>query len=152
MPIPIKKPNVQFTEPRLTIRDVENGDGVSTLGSDSIHSVSSRQAIKQESGSDENPGCPHKEKVTFNDGPIPDGGYSCVIVACRFISQMATWEMVSPYGIFISWFISQNTYPGATSIQFGWIAGLFGAVVFAMSPLSNYISKLLPLRGQSHMY
>jgi hypothetical protein len=148
MSIPTKKANDQI----LTIRDVENGDATPTMSIDSNHSGSSRQAIKQEGGSEKNSDGTHKETVTFDDGPIPDGGYSWVIVVCQFISQMATWGIMSPYGVFISWFISQNSYPGATLIQFGWIAGLVGSVVFAMSPLSNYISKLLPLRGTSHMY
>jgi hypothetical protein len=149
MAVPMKKANDQF----LTIREVENGDATPTLASiDSSRSVSSRQAIQQESGSDKSSNTPPKEIVTFDEGPIPDGGYSWVVVVCQFISQMATWGIVSPYGVFISWFIGQNTYPGATSIQFGWIGGLFACVVFAMSPLSNYIGKLLPLRGLSRMY
>ena len=88
------------------------------------------------------------ETVTFDDGPIPDGGYSWVILLCHTTSQMAAWGMICPFGVFISWFVSQGTYPGATATQFGWISGIFYIVVFGMSPLSNYITKLLPLKGQ----
>src|SRR5450631_2102962 len=85
--IPMKKADSQLTEPRCTIRDVENGDAIPTPTRDSSHSMSSRQATKEEGGSDQNSGNPHKEKITFDDGPIPDGGYSWVIVVCQFISQ-----------------------------------------------------------------
>jgi len=148
----MRMPNSQYTEQRFIIPNVVCVDATPTISTYPGHTMSSRQATKQEGGSNQSSDSPNKEKVTFDDGPIPDGGYSWVIVVCQFVSQMATWGMITPYGVFISWFVSQNTFPGATSIQFGWIAGLLGAAVFGMSPISNYISKLLPLRGQFHIY
>jgi hypothetical protein len=150
--LPMKKvdhENPLVTAQQCTIQDMENGDALSARNSSSSLSRASSQATKREEHANQNLDSPHKETITFDDGPIPDGGYSWVIIVCQFISQMATWGMISPYGVFTSWFTSQGTYPGATSIQFGWIAGTFGAVVFSMSPLSNYISKLLPLRCSS---
>ncbi|KIM30808.1 hypothetical protein M408DRAFT_270914 [Serendipita vermifera MAFF 305830] len=87
-----------------------------------------------------------KEIVIIDEGPIPDGGYSWVIVLCQFVGQMATWGMLTTYGVFISWFQGQNSFPGATQIEFGWVAGICFCVVFGISPASNYLSKLLPLR------
>jgi len=135
--------------PCCAIRDIERGDTDRLSCQDSRSTDSSQTTIEVPANDAVVSEKKHTETVTFDDGPIPDGGYSWVIVVCQFISQMATWGMVSPYGVFISWFISQNTYPGATATQFGWIGGILGTVVFGMSPLSNYISKLLPLKGRS---
>ncbi|KIM26023.1 hypothetical protein M408DRAFT_330808 [Serendipita vermifera MAFF 305830] len=85
------------------------------------------------------------EKIVFDDGPIPDGGFGWVIVICQFFSQMATWGMLTTYGVYTSWFIQERTFEGP-NIQYAWIAGLGVSIAFFISPLTSYLCKLLPLR------
>ena len=140
-----KKSSSTVTNTTVTaVRDIEAGEN---LCRESDTTNPSAGTTKENSFIDQLPINKHKEIAIFDDGPIPDGGYGWVVVVCQFVSQMATWGMMSTYGVFLSWFLGQGTFPGSTQIELGWIAGIFGSVVFAMSPASNYLSKLLPLRG-----
>ncbi|CAG7846083.1 Probable transporter MCH2 [Serendipita indica DSM 11827] len=86
------------------------------------------------------------EVVVLEPGPIPDGGYGWVIVVLQFVSQAATWGMMTVYGVFLSWFQEHHTFGNEPPVSFGWIAGTAISTGFLFSPLTAYVCKLLPLR------
>ncbi|KAG8816017.1 hypothetical protein FRC17_000499 [Serendipita sp. 399] len=86
------------------------------------------------------------ESVVFVDGPIPDGGYGWIIVICQFFSQVATWGMMTVYGVLISWFTQKKTFGDTPPIMFAWVAGIGVSTAFWVSPLTSYMSKLFSLR------
>jgi len=54
----------------------------------------------------------------------PDGGYGWVCVACCFLINAHTWGINSSYGVFLSYYLANNYYPGATSLEFAFVGGL----------------------------
>nr|QFR37148.1 MFS transporter [Cyberlindnera americana] len=63
----------------------------------------------------------------------PDGGYGWVCVFCAFLILFSTWGNNSAFGVYLAYYIDNDTFPGSTRMDFAWIAGLivFGAQAFA---------------------
>ena len=102
------------------------------------------------------------EKIVHDDPlpPPPDGGFGWVVLVCVFMSSAgkssgprvlvvvlmrfefsATWGMNTSNSIYLSFFIANNQYPGATSLQYSFVIGMsFGLTLF-IAPLANYLSK-----------
>lgn len=123
-----------------TLQDVGEGDEKATASTKEELPATVKEAASPEQAVDDK-----AERVIFEPGPIPDGGYGWVIVLCQFFSQLATWGMLTVYGVYISWFKQHNTYPGA-SVEYAWIAGAGASSAFFISPLTSYLCKRLPLR------
>jgi hypothetical protein len=45
------------------------------------------------------------------------------------------------FAIYLSFFLSKNNFPGATTLQFAFIGGLSVSLAMLIAPLSNYLSK-----------
>lgn len=65
----------------------------------------------------------------------PDGGYGWINVALVFLINAHTWGLNSSYGVFLAHYLSSNTFPGATHLQFAFIGGLSVGCAFLISPL-----------------
>jgi MFS family permease len=63
----------------------------------------------------------------------PDGGYGWVCCLCALLILFSTWGNNSAFGVYLAYYIDNDVFPGATRIDFAWIAGLlvFLAQVFA---------------------
>ncbi|KAH8808397.1 MFS transporter-like protein [Xylogone sp. PMI_703] len=72
----------------------------------------------------------------------PDGGYGWVCVACVFFINMSTWGLNSSYGVFLAHYLSNNTFPGATALDYAFVGGLSIAVALAVSPASTLCTRL----------
>ena len=84
---------------------------------------------------------PRVEEKKEVDEP-PDGGYGWVCVACCFLINAHTWGINSSYGIFLSYYLDNNYYPGATSLEFAFVGGLSISQALFISPLATYITRV----------
>ncbi|KAK6201464.1 monocarboxylate transporter [Scheffersomyces amazonensis] len=67
-----------------------------------------------------------------------DSGYSWAICFACFLLYFASWGQNSGFAIYFSYFLNNNTFPGATKIDYAFIGGTaFGVGIF-FSPLINY--------------
>ena len=71
----------------------------------------------------------------------PQGGYGWVVVGCLIATNAVTWGQATSYAVYQSFFLANNYYDGATTIQFAFVPGLFVALALFLAPLANYISR-----------
>ena len=57
-----------------------------------------------------------------------------------------TWFHNKAYGIFLDFFLANDRYPGATSLDYALIGGLSTSMSLAITPLINTSSRLLGIR------
>ncbi|OCL05105.1 MFS general substrate transporter [Glonium stellatum] len=76
----------------------------------------------------------------------PNGGYGWVCVACVFWINAHTWGLNSSYGVFLAHYLSTNTFPGATRLDFAFIGGLSISQALLISPLATAITRLYGTR------
>ncbi|KAA6410826.1 MAG: mfs transporter [Lasallia pustulata] len=74
-------------------------------------------------------------------GP-PDGGYGWVCVACCFFINAHTWGINSSYGVFLAYYLANNTYPGATRLDYAFVGGLSISMALLVSPVATYVTRL----------
>ncbi|TVY30845.1 putative transporter [Lachnellula hyalina] len=78
--------------------------------------------------------------------PSQDGLYSWICVACVFLLNMHTFGINGCYGIFLSYYLSSNTFPGATYIDYALVNGLSISQALFVSPLVTYTTRLYGTR------
>ena len=76
----------------------------------------------------------------------PDGGYGWVCVACCFLINAHTWGLNSSYGVFLSYYLANNYYPGATSLGFAFVGGLSISQALLVSPIATTTTRLFGTR------
>ena len=76
----------------------------------------------------------------------PDGGYGWVCVACCFLINAHTWGINSSYGIFLSYYLANNYYRGATSLEFAFVGGLSISQALLVSPIATSTTRLFGTR------
>lgn len=52
---------------------------------------------------------------------FPDGGYGWVVVGCMFATNLVTWGINSSFGVFLSFYVENDYFPGATQLQFAFV-------------------------------
>ncbi|KAF2452407.1 major facilitator superfamily domain-containing protein [Lineolata rhizophorae] len=77
----------------------------------------------------------------------PNGGYGWVCVACVFIVNGHTWGLNSSYGVFLAHYLSTNTFPNASPLDFAFIGGLSISMALLISPLGTIITRLYGTRA-----
>lgn len=88
-----------------------------------------------------------------------DGGYGWVCVAACFIINCFTWGIVavSPkprgpewdcsdglsqsYGVYLSYYLRTNVFPGASPLDFAFVGGLNFAAAMLVAPLVTYLAR-----------
>ena len=91
-----------------------------------------------------------------DDSAPPDGGYGWV---CCFVSPRSpfpptslthheamlcingfTWGILASYGVFLSWYINHDRFPGTTSLEYTFVGGLnFAAAMLSSFPVTIWI-------------
>ncbi|PQE25913.1 hypothetical protein CJF30_00000649 [Rutstroemia sp. NJR-2017a BBW] len=71
----------------------------------------------------------------------PDGGYGWVCVACVFLINAHTWGVNSSYGIFLSHYLSSNTFPGASSLEYAFVGGLSISLALFVAPVATICTR-----------
>ncbi|MCJ1284779.1 Tubulin beta chain (Beta tubulin) [Xylographa opegraphella] len=94
-----------------------------------------------------------EKTVTFNDEEQsvmkpnerpdipPDGGYGWVCVVAVACVNAHTWGLNSSYGVFLSHYLANNTYPGATYLEYAFVGGLSISQALLVSPLATYTTR-----------
>lgn len=67
----------------------------------------------------------------------PDGGYGWVCVACCFLINAHTWGINSSYGVFLSYYLANDYYAGATALEFAFVGGLSISQALLVSPIAT---------------
>lgn len=83
------------------------------------------------------------------DGAIdlpPDGGYGWVCVLFCGIILFCTWGSNSAFGVYLAYYIDNDVFPGATKMDFAWIAGLMVCMASVLSPFALILDKVIGLR------
>ncbi|KAF2496159.1 hypothetical protein BU16DRAFT_560993 [Lophium mytilinum] len=123
------------TQSALTLDEVRaNAD---EPGSSPDHKLA---AAGSENGSDE-----ERAEVKVEDVP-PDGGYGWVVVAAIFCINAHTWGLNSSYGVFLAHYLSTNTFPGASRLDFAFIGGLSVSMALTVSPVATATTRLYGTR------
>lgn len=76
----------------------------------------------------------------------PDGGYGWVCTFCAGVIYFATWGSNSAFGVYLAFYINNETFPGSTSMDFAWIAGLIVFTAQLFSPVALTLDKLIGLK------
>jgi len=82
------------------------------------------------------------EPVTQNSESLQtDGGYGWVCVAACWIFNAFTWGGVSSYGVYLSYYLSHQSYPDASDVDFAFIGGLNISMAMVVAPLATYLAR-----------
>lgn len=82
------------------------------------------------SDSEKQPGSP-------SDEPPPDGGYGWVCTACVCMINAHTWGLNSSFGVFLAHYLSNNTFPGASHLEYAFVGCLSLGATLAVSPIAT---------------
>lgn len=74
------------------------------------------------------------------DAP-PEGGYGWVVVFALGWMNGFTWGVAASYGVFLSYYLENDYFPGATPLDYAFIGGLeFGACML-ISPACTILTR-----------
>ncbi|KAF2260126.1 putative MFS transporter [Lojkania enalia] len=71
----------------------------------------------------------------------PNGGYGWVCTLCVALINAHTWGMNSSYGVFLAHYLSTDTFPGATYLQYAIVGGLSISCAMLVSPLATLSTR-----------
>ena len=67
----------------------------------------------------------------------PNGGYGWVCVACSFLINAHPWGLNSSYSVFLAYYLSTRTFPGASRLSFAFVGGLSIGSAMMISPVAT---------------
>lgn len=73
----------------------------------------------------------------------PDGGYGWVCCICALVVLFSTWGNNSAFGVYLSYYIDNDVFPGATQQDFAWIAGLIVFLAQFFAPFAVISERLI---------
>ncbi|AOA61814.1 Putative monocarboxylate permeases [Komagataella phaffii CBS 7435] len=74
-----------------------------------------------------------------NPHQVPDGGYGWFVVIGCFLFNLSTWGANSGYAIYLAHYLADDTFHGASKIDYAIIGGLSFASGTVLAPLINYL-------------
>lgn len=75
-----------------------------------------------------------------------EGGYGWVIVFAVFLLNFATWGMNSGFAVYFSYYLNNNTFAGASRIDYSVIGGCAFGVGLFFAPIINYIQGIIGIK------
>ncbi|BFZ64248.1 hypothetical protein YB2330_005387 [Saitoella coloradoensis] len=78
-------------------------------------------------------------KAIVQDVP-PNGGYGWVVVAAAFGVTASSWGINSSFGVYLSHYLANDYFPGASSMDFAFVGGLSVSQAMLIAPLATYLS------------
>lgn len=76
----------------------------------------------------------------------PDKGYAWVVVISVFLVMFTTWGCNSAFGVFLSYYLSNNTFPGATKYDYALIAGFPVALCRLLTPMAVFLMNVIGIK------
>lgn len=73
----------------------------------------------------------------------PDGGYGWVCCLCALMILFSTWGNNSAFGVYLAYYIDNDVFPGATSMDFAWIAGIIVFLAQSFSPFAIISERMV---------
>ncbi|KAF2003607.1 MFS transporter, MCP family, solute carrier family 16, member 6 [Amniculicola lignicola CBS 123094] len=73
----------------------------------------------------------------------PDGGYGWVVVGACAAVNCFTWGVTSSYGVYLSEYLTSNMFPGAKSMDYGFVGGFNFAFAMLIAPLATFLTARL---------
>ncbi len=73
--------------------------------------------------------------------PPPNGGYGWVVTACSAVINAHTWGLNSSYGVFLAHYLKNETFPGATPLEYAFVGSLSISVAMFISPLATTCTR-----------
>lgn len=78
--------------------------------------------------------------------PPPNGGYGWIVTLAVCIINAHTWGMSSSYAVFLAYYIKNNTFNGATTLQYAFIGSLNLGCAMGVSPFATIAVRKLGTR------
>lgn len=82
----------------------------------------------------------------IDQGPPKDKGFAWVMALCGLLAIFATWGANASYGVFLSFYLSTNTFPEATQYDFALIGGMVVFLANFLSPFGALLHKMIGFR------
>ena len=73
------------------------------------------------------------------DPEIPDGGYGWVCVVGIFLVNGFTWGVVASYGVYLSYYLTNDVFPGASALDYSFVGGANFGAALGIAPLVNVL-------------
>lgn len=83
-----------------------------------------------------------EEAATVQDVP-PDGGYGWVCMICALVINANTWGVNNAWAVFLAQYLSESTFPNASTLEYALIGGLSISQALAVSPLVGLTTSRL---------
>ncbi|KAF4977933.1 hypothetical protein FDECE_18295 [Fusarium decemcellulare] len=83
----------------------------------------------------------HATPQTETPPSIPDGGYGWVCTICVAVINAHSWGINTAYGVFLAHYISDQTFPGASRLEYALVGSLTIGCTLLISPLVTIIVR-----------
>ncbi|KAF2621318.1 MFS general substrate transporter [Macroventuria anomochaeta] len=71
----------------------------------------------------------------------PDGGYGWLCVAACFTINCFTWGTVSAYGIYLSHYLAEETFPEASTWDYAFVGGFNFSIAMLIAPIVTFLTR-----------
>ncbi|RJE18737.1 Major Facilitator Superfamily [Aspergillus sclerotialis] len=75
-----------------------------------------------------------------------EGGYGWVCVVATFLINAHTWGINSAYGVFLSFYLTSDIFPGTTALEYAFVGGLSISCAMLISPIATYLNQKVSTR------
>jgi MFS family permease len=94
---------------------------------------------------------PHTKETSDTPASIapdepPNGGYGWVCTICCAIINAHTWGLNSSYGVFLAHYLANNTFPGASYLEYAFVGSLSISCAMLVSPLATFTTRVYGTR------
>jgi MFS family permease len=103
---------------------------------------------------DENPVSPIEPNLATKESSIapapldapPNGGYGWVCTVCCATINAHTWGLNSSYGVFLAHYLANNTFPGASYLEYAFVGSLSISCAMLVSPAATFTTRVYGTR------
>ncbi|VEU23776.1 DEKNAAC104884 [Brettanomyces naardenensis] len=78
--------------------------------------------------------------------PPPDKGYAWVMALAGFMLLFATWGSNGAYGVFLSYWLNNSTFPGAGAKDYALIGSMVLCLAQSLAPFTQMLSAILGIK------
>ena len=109
------------------------------------HATQNTTTTPEKTGSECNTASESARDVQTTEGPPPppNGGYGWVCTACVSIINGHTWGLNSSYGVFLAHYLANDTFTGATPLEYAFVGSLSISCALLISPLATICTREL---------
>lgn len=107
-----------------------------------------REHDAQQNTTVDNKTVPSKESNTtpVSTEPPPNGGYGWVCTICCATINAHTWGLNSSYGVFLAHYLANDTFPGASYLEYAFVGSLSISCAMLISPIATFTTRVYGTR------